>query len=153
MQLHQLNFMEFGNQKFNNMEQKIEKIPTVKPEVHFLLNDISSVLISEGNIDDKQEDFLDTIWKSLQDLDKEMISRFSFFVSNKVLSREEAMCAANVFLTSLQVGPDLSSIRGIFFDENTHSADILAILEDISIPEHSRGLLIKVYNKIVSVKE
>jgi len=145
--------MEFGNQKFNKMEQKLEKIPTVKPEVHFLLSDISSALVSEGKLNSEQEDFLDTVWKELQDLDKEIINRFSSFVSRKVLSREEAMCTANILLTSLQVGPDMSSVRSILFNEIHHKEDIVAVLKDISIPEQSKNLLISVCNKIQSIIE
>jgi|GEM_PF-1963712 len=144
--------MEFNNQKFNKMEEDLEKIPTVKPEVHFLLNDISSTLLSKGEISIEQADFLDTVWKALQEIDKEVVNRFSFLVSKKIISREEAMCAANVFLTSLQVGPDLSSIRDIFFKEDYMSNGIVMNLKDISLPENSRNLLIHVYNKINSSK-
>jgi len=130
------------------MEAKLETIPTVKPDVHFELNDISQKIIQVEPLSQKEFDSLEMIYMELQDLEKELVTSLDVYRSKKVISKEEFLLAINYFLIACQQGPHSEQLNLMFRDSVFDTYKFDEVSKTISIPEHMRTLLQTVYLKI-----
>lgn len=135
-------------EQFKKDELKLEKIPTVKPEAHFDLNDISKKINDAENITDKEYDLLEILFTELQDLDRDIVNCISKYKSNEVISRQEFLAIVDVFLIAKQVGPDLKKVTDIFLLNNVSNEEFENILHSIQLPEFTKKVISEVYKKI-----
>lgn len=130
------------------MEEKLEAIPAVKPEAHFELNDAAGKVLKGEKLDEHEEDAMDAIYRELQDLEKMMVNILNAARSEESISKEEFLLAVNHFLIAQQQGPDSSMLKDLFESGEKDLAAFLREIETISIPKHTKQLLIQVYQKI-----
>ncbi|MES2930660.1 MAG: hypothetical protein V4665_02670 [Patescibacteria group bacterium] len=136
--------------QFKKMESELEEIPHVKPEVHFKLNDISKRISSGKEIDRKDIDSLELIYSELQDLEKSLVSNLDDYRSKGIVQKEEFLITINFFLVAKQNGPETSQLLNIFKNKNLSVGDCTQLIDSISIPEHTKIVLLNVYSKIIS---
>lgn len=141
--------MEPKFSQFKKMETELEKIPKIKSEAHFELNDISKK-ISLGEIDEKDIDSLELIYDLLQDLEKNLVSNLDDYRSRGILSKEEFLVAVNYFLIAKQNGPESSKLLETFLNKGLSEDDCSQLIQSISIPEHTKNILSVVYFKIIN---
>lgn len=136
--------------QFHKMESELEKIPQVKSEAHFELNDISKKISQGLEITEKDIDSLEMIYDSLQDLEKSLVSNLDNYRSKGIIQKEEFLVAINYFLIAKQNGPESSKLLGIFLNRSLNQGDCENLIQSISIPEHTKVVLLNVYSKMIS---
>ena len=129
--------------KFRKSEEKLNEIPQIKPEAHFALNDISQKIISGEKLSQEDDDFLGTIWATMQDLDKEIIEHLDTKRSSQIISKDEASSCGVYFLMSKQIGPDSKKLRDAFYQNLLSEEAFEGLSKNISIPENTRSILNK----------
>lgn len=130
------------------MEEKLEIIPTVKPEVHFELNDLSQKLLQEEQLLETEVGSLEMIYSELQDLEKELVTFLDNFRSAGTISKEEFLLSINYFLVAHQQGPDSAELKAAFQDGTKDEYLFNETAGSVSIPEHTKALLQRVHSKI-----
>lgn len=141
--------MEPKFSQFKKIESELEKIPKIKSEAHFELNDISKK-VSLGEINEKDIDSLELIYDLLQDLEKNLVSNLDDYRSRGILSKEEFLVAVNYFLIAKQNGPESSKLLEVFLSKDLNENDCFQLIHSISIPEHTKNILSVVYFKMVN---
>ena len=141
--------METKFTQFKKMESDLEKIPQVKTDAHFELNDISRKISSGEEITEKDIDSLELIYSELQDLEKNLVSNLDDYRSKGILQKEEFLVAINYFLVAKQNGPESSQLLKIFKNKNLSISDCTQLIDSISIPEHTKNVLLNVYSKMI----
>ncbi len=130
------------------MEEKIEAVPTVKPEVHFALNDMAQSMLEGRLLTLQQMDELEMIYRELQDCEKDIVTIFDTYRSEETISKEEFLVAVGYFLVAEQQGPESGALKRVFKECELSSTEFARVSESISIPEYTKALLQEVYEKV-----
>lgn len=140
--------MDTQHQKFREMEARLEQVPMLNTDMHFLLDDTAGKVFHKESLDEQEIDRLKMLWRDFQNKDQDVVSYFSDYKSQKILSPEEAILAADIFLVSQQIGPDLQKLRTMFFTGYMNQVEFQQEIENISLPAQSKILLKGVGAKI-----
>ncbi|MEO5646447.1 MAG: hypothetical protein ABIO57_01600 [Candidatus Paceibacterota bacterium] len=140
--------MEPRFEQFKKLETEIEMTPMVKPEVHFELNDISKKMLQGGELSQEDIDFLDSLYTSLQSLEINLTDYLDDYRASEIISKEEFLVAANHFLVAKQNGPDSGLAVSLLTERRISPQGFEDAIKDISIPEHTKAVLMNVYRKI-----
>jgi hypothetical protein len=145
--------MNFGPkfEQYRKDEEKLEKIPTIRPEFHFVLNDAAKKVLSSQELTEKEVGDLEIVYDLAQDLERELIGMVDRHRSQGALSKNESLITADYFLTAHQNGPDSAKLKEHVVAAVAAVEDFEAAARAISIPEHTRALLIEAYRKIRGV--
>lgn len=140
--------METKFTQFKKMESNLEKIPQVKPEAHFELNNISRKISSGEEITGQDIDSLEMIYSELQDLEKNLVSNLDNHRSMGIIQKEEFLIVINYFLVAKQNGPESSELLKVFINKSLNENDCMKLIQSISIPKYTKDVLLNVYLKI-----
>ena len=126
----------------------VEKKPTIKHEFHYVINDIAKKVIDNQELTRKETDGLEMVYGEMQNLEKELMIVLDHYRSKGVISTPEFLVTINYFLTAKQNGPDSEIAKKILTGTSIPTENFVKILEGISIPEHTRKVLVNCYQKI-----
>jgi hypothetical protein len=129
-------------------QAELDKVPAIKPEFHFTINDISKKILEDKDLTEKELGDLEMVYDMTQDLEKELITFLDQYRSKGIISREEFLIATTYFLTANQNRPDSTELKNILTNTSMPSENFEAILTKTSIPEHTKSIINNVYNKI-----
>lgn len=138
--------------KFNSFQKKLEEEPKVKPEAHFAVDAVAKKIISGTDISPDEQSLIKTIFISLQDMDRDIVSILDAYEKMSVISPDELAIVASYFLISKQIGPDSGKLRDLVYKAEVPPEEAREVAESISIPENSRKLILSVYKKIFEYK-
>lgn len=136
-------------EQYSKFEKKIEEIPQLKPEAHFIINDAANNILNDKPLSKIEKDALDAILIELQDLDKEIVFCLLNYKTKGIISQNECNLVISYFLISKQIGPDSKKIRDSFYESLISLEDFEELLKSVSIPEYSRLVILSVYKKII----
>ncbi len=103
--------------QFNSFAKKIEEIPKLKSEAHFVINDAAGHVLKGQPLNDSDNNSLNSIFIELQDLDKDIVFYLLNVKSTGVISTDEFLVVSSCFLATKQIGPESSNIRDIFYNK------------------------------------
>ncbi|MBP6974937.1 MAG: hypothetical protein KBB54_03285 [Candidatus Pacebacteria bacterium] len=129
-------------------QAEIDKVPTIKPEFHFTINDIAKKLLGGQDLTEKEIGDLEMIYDMTQNLEKDLVTFLDDYRSKETLSKEEFLITCDYFLTANQNGPDSESLKISLTSNSLPPEEFRASIENISIPEHTKAILNNVYTKI-----
>lgn len=139
-------------EQFKKDEEKLEKIPTIKPEFYFVINDICQKILNNQGLSDKEKDDLEMVFDMTQNIEKELIVTLNRYRSRNLITEIEFLLTADYFLTANQNGPESDKLKKPFMDISIKLEDFKNISKDISMPEDIRKLLQIIYSKIIVLK-
>jgi hypothetical protein len=152
--------MQNNNMKFKpNFEQykkdqsAIDKIPTIKSDFHFVINDIAKKIVEEIALEIKDLDDLEIVYDMTQDLEKDLVVCMDNYRSCDIITKLESLITCNHFLTAHHNGPDSNEIKYHIIEGYLPQEDFVGLMEEISIPEYTKKIIIQVYQKIVESKK
>ena len=128
-------------------------IPVVVPEGHFILADISQKVTAGEAISEKEINILRSIYRELQNLDKDFISRVNYYSLREVLSWEEWVSLACIFLINKQLGKHVDFIKDNFISPAMIESEFEDRLKALKMPDHSRAMVLGAYRKILAQSE
>ena len=140
-------------EQYKKDQSELEKILTIKPEFHFILDDISKKILNNEELSTKERGDLEMVFDMVQDLDKELISALDLYRSEDVISKIEFLITSDYFLTAEQNGPDSANLKEYFTDKYLDKDGFNQISQGISIPQNTREILVKVYKKIFNLSK
>jgi len=132
----------------DSFEQRIRKIPEAKPELIFLIEDCSENILNNETLNDETIRAIDAATQSLESLDVDFVIAIQALRATRILSSYEARLVALYILTSTQIGPDVSSLRNALYYREMDEGSFDDLVSGISIPEHTRNLIVKAYRKM-----
>jgi hypothetical protein len=124
-----------------------ESIPVVTPEVHLLLEETSTGLLSKLDVVAKIES-LREIFILIQDVDRDLVSRLQTLQMEGDVSVEDMLIAALYFLVTKQIGPDSSKLRDMIYNLHTDVETFSVECRTLEIPPHTQGIIIAAYKKL-----
>jgi len=131
------------------MEEKLEHIPTVKPEAHFDINDYSQKILNDEPLSESELQSLESIYEVLQDLEKEVVTVFDGYRSSGVITRTEFLLVVDYFLVAHQQGPNSEGIKKLFVQPQNVPTEVAEeLFAAVSIPLNTKELLQNIYAKI-----
>jgi hypothetical protein len=135
-------------EQFKKDEEKLEKIPTIKGEYYFVVNDICKKLLENKEISGKDLADLKIVHEMTQDLERELVNFLDQHRSKKIITELEFLITSNYFLIANQNGPESGDLKNRLVNLDISIENFQLISERISIPEYIRWILIDVYKKI-----
>ncbi len=129
-------------------QERLEAIPTIKSEFHFVINDISKKVLAGDPLTDKEIDDLEMIYHSTQDLEKELVVYLDDYRSRYIITKLEFLITSDYFLTAYYNGPDSKEIKDLLMNPNVSTADFKIHLQKVSVPEYTRKILADTQSKI-----
>lgn len=139
-------------EQYKKDQEGINKIPNIKAEFHFVVNDIAKKFLSNEFITEKEMADLEMVYTMTQDLEKEIITHLDMYRSKGIINKTEFLIISNYFLVANQNGPDSNWIKDLFINNNVSPESFKADSEKISIPENTREVLVSVYFKVNNVQ-
>jgi hypothetical protein len=127
---------------------ELEKVPTIKPDFHFIINDISAKVLQNQELEQKEIDDLEMVYEKTQDIEKELILSIDTFRSREIISKEEFLLTATYFLTANQQGPNSTDLKRILISKEVPTQDFIENCQKVSIPENTKSIIVEVYRKI-----
>ena len=134
--------------QFNSFAKKIEEIPKLKSEAHFVINDAAGHVLKGQPLNDSDNNSLNSIFIELQDLDKDIVFYLLNVKSAGVISMDECLTVSSCFLATKQIGPESSNLRDVFYKSSMRVEEFENLAKSILIPENSRKVIVNVYKKI-----
>lgn len=141
------------NPKFEQYQidqAKIEVVPSIKAEFHFVLNDCAKKLLEQGQLDTKEINDLEMVYQTTQDMESELAAVLDQYRSKDIITSHEFLIAINHFLTANQNGPDSTNAKMDLLGMTMLPEVFKETLQSISIPEHTKRFLTILYEKIYS---
>ncbi len=129
-------------------QKEIEKIPTIKPEFHSVVNDIAKKIITNEELTQKEIDDLEMVYDSTQDLEKDLVTFLDYYRSKDIITKPDFLVTSDYFLTANQVGPDSTEVRDAIIGRTASLQSFDELTSKVSIPENTRNLISVVYEKI-----
>ncbi len=133
-------------------QKKLEVVPSIKPETHFLLNDISKKIIENQEPSQEEIDTLEMIYDMTQDIERNFVGYMDQYRSKEVISKSEFLATVGYFLIAHQNGPETEPLKNEMILASLDTTTFNSVSEKISIPEYTRLLLNNIYEKISSYK-
>lgn len=133
------------------MESELERPLTVRPEAHFMLDDIAEKILSGKGIQPEDTVFLEMLWRELREEDLEIADALSRFRLAGLITEGEDLFASCYFFVSKQIGPESGTLRDAIryrSDPDTFSE----IASGIRMPERTRSALVSIYRKIFGLR-
>ncbi len=140
-------------EQYKENQEKIEKIPTIKPEFHFVINDIAKKVLDNIEISEKETGDLEMVYDMTQDLEKELVTFLVIYRSKETINSTEFLIVIDYFLTANQNGPESGEIKEILFMGNITVEEFESILKNTQIPSNTQKIINNVYNKILLAKQ
>lgn len=128
-------------------QNNLEKIPTIKPEFHFTVNDVAHKILQHQEVPQKEIDDLEMVYSATQDIEQVLVTCLDQYRSKEIITKAEFLVAVTYFLLAHQNGPDSSELKNEMIDRRISTQEFIQLAEKISIPEHTRTVLIEVYRK------
>ncbi len=145
--------MNFSNKElFKIKENELQNIPIVKPEVHFLLNELSQKILQGDKLSTSQNSDLEIVWDELQYLDRNFTDMVDLYRSNGVITKNELLIVAGFFLSSQQIGPVSNILKDQFCSIQVPIDSFNNSTFEVSIPEYTRKIIQETYRKIYNFK-
>ncbi len=139
--------MQFKPNTFNS---DIETVAKVKPDAHYLLNDIAKKVLSEKELSTEEMEQIANIYSELGELDPNLVSYLSELENKNRITQEEKNIVTCYFLIAKQVGPSSDYLRNtIYNNTSSNETDVLSLIKNISIPEHTASVLRDVLQRLV----
>jgi hypothetical protein len=134
-------------------QEKLEKIPTIKPDFHYTINDSATKILSGRPLNDDTIAELEIVYNLTQDLEKNIITMFDEYRSTDTITKNEFLIITTFFLTANQNGPQSMELKDSLMKCDFIPEDFEIFSKKISIPESTRQILINVYKKIFDSKK
>lgn len=138
-------------EQYKTDQSKIDKIPTIKPEFHFTVDDFAKKMMENHLISEREIDALEMVYSMTQDLEKDLLTFLSLHRSKEIITKEEFLVVTNFFLTAHQNGPDTTRMKENIFTFISVE-DLIESIVNISIPSYTRQIIINTYSKINNSK-
>ena len=140
-------------EQYKTDQAKIEKIPTIKPEFHFVINDIAKKVLDNQEISQKEIGDLEMVYDMTQDLEKELATFLDVYRSKNTISKTEFLIVIDYFLTANQNGPDSKEIKDILSIGDIPTEEFESVLINTQVPSNTQKVIYAVYNKILLAKQ
>ncbi len=135
-------------EQYKKDQARIEKIPTTKPETHFVINDIAGKVLGDQPLSDKEIGNLEIIYNLTQDLEKELITFLDEKRARDIISKIEFLIVSDYFLIARQNGPDSDNIKNIIIENVIGSEEFNNYIGSIEVPKNTKSVISNVYKKI-----
>lgn len=140
-------------EQYNQFQKKLEELPKLKPEAHFVINDAAQKILSNLPLDKSEQDAIDAIFIELQELDKNIVAYLLNLKSKEMITSDECNLIASYFIATKQIGPDSGVIRDAFYEKSVNAGEFEELIKKVSIPEYSKSIILNVYKKILESKK
>lgn len=134
-------------------QNSLERVPVIKKEFHFNINDMAQKVLQNQELDQKEIDDLEMVYDSSQDTEKELLIYIDEYRSKGIITKFEFLITTTYFLVANNCGPDSENLKKEFIVTGIPTESFKKIADDISIPKFTRDVLIEVYTKIAAHKE
>lgn len=135
-------------EQYKKDQQKIEAIPTIKPDFHLIVNDCAKKILENQELSEKEIADLEIVYQMVQDIERELLTFLDNARSQEIISKWEFLAAMDYFLTANQQGPDSGDMKLDFMETTITPEDFKQAYAEISIPGHTKTLLNVLYEKI-----
>lgn len=129
-------------------QAELDKVPTIKPEFHFTVNDIAKKMYENETLSEKDINELEMVYDMTQDLEKDLITILDTYRSKEMITKEEFLIVSDYFLTANQNGPSSEDLKEVLISNSASPEDFKLLSEKTSIPEYTREILNNIYSKI-----
>ncbi|MFA6514796.1 MAG: hypothetical protein WCT42_00835 [Candidatus Paceibacterota bacterium] len=136
-------------EQYSQFQKKLEEIPQLKPEAHFVINDSAQKILNNSPLNKIEQDSIDAIFIELEELDKDIVSYLINLKSKGIITNDECNLIASYFTASKQIGPDSGVIRDAFYGKTVSQGEFEELMKKVSIPEYSSSIILNVYKKII----
>ena len=139
--------------KIDTFQKALEQSFEVKPEAHFVWNDIAEKFVNKQPITEAEHELLEEAFMELQNGNNlDIVTGMISFRDKGFLTTPEMYLIANYFFTAAQIGPEGRGLKDVFFFQSMDNKSFKSHTNTISIPVHTRILIQNVYSNILELK-
>lgn len=139
-------------EQYKRDQKKIEKIPTIKADFHFVLNDIAKKLLEGVEISPKEVGDLEIVYILTQGLEKELVNYLDGYRAQAIISKIEFLITTDYFLTANQNGPDSQDVKNSLMEAKVAPDEFDGYMEKVEIPKSTKSVISSTYTKIKDKK-
>lgn len=140
-------------EQYKTDQAELERVPIIKPDFHFVINDISEKILNNQELTQEDMGDLEIVHDLTQALEKNLVTFMEQYRSWGVIAAPEFLAVTNYFLTAKQNGPDSNVVRDELISSTISVEDFQKITEGVSMPGNTRKLLVVAYEKILRGKK
>ncbi len=139
-------------EQYKKDQASLEKIPTIKPDFHVVIENLSSKVINNQELTQQEINDLEMVYNMTQSIEKEIVVFLDHYRSKNVISKTEFLILMGYFLATNQNGPDSTKTKNELIGGMISNEDFEKLPEVIAIPPKTRLILLEVYKKIKQKK-
>ncbi len=139
-------------EQYKKDQEGIEKIPTTKPETHFVINDIAGKVLGDQPLSDKEMGDLEIIYNLTQDLEKELITFLDEKRARDIITKIEFLIVSDYFLVANQNGPDSNNLKNTIIESVIGGEEFDNYISNIEVPKNTKTVISNTYKKLNNSK-
>lgn len=140
-------------EQYKRDQSRLEKIPTIKPDFHNVLDNLSGKIISNQELTIEEINDLEIIYNMTQNLEKESVVFLDRYRSENIITKSEFLITIDYFLMANQNGLDIAKIKAELLSNTVSSEDFGKLCEGIIMSSQTPQLFQRVYKKIKEHKD